>query len=434
MYQGAQMNYAPVTDEHQKLDYIIQKMNNLDNLSSTLQQTNFAMQSVCETVETLANRQSDIDDRLTRLEMRTVDIEARSRRNNLIFYNLLERVDESEEQCENLLIDFLENRLGLNDARNIAFQRTHRLGRAPRRGTVGDRPRPVITCFRDYKIKQLVLKRANRLAGTNLSIQEDFPPEIRKARTDLWPAFQRAKATEQYAKIVYPAKLVVGGRVVKDMFPQWGRWMVGSHGDTATAPAADTRDDRRPRAGSSMNIPMTDLLNANQFVPRSQGGRNWNNHGAETTQPQRSGHMPPTTAQPFLANPTGQGHQSHMQSMSPHSYEPPLQSYRPAPQYPPTSVTWSLPPPWQTPPAYQTAVTQPPAQPLVTSSVAVSVPATSWANSTVMWSAPPQPPPPQPLPPPPLQLSQRPPRPPPRPPQPPPRNRHRETDTANAVL
>ena len=323
--------YAPRDMQHQhgqqamyteqsKLDFIVQKVSALDSISDTLQQTNLELRRVCDTVEYLGIRQGAFDDRLSKLEMRTIDIEARSRRNNLIFYNLYERSpDETDEQCENHLIDFIKNRLGMPNADEIVFQRVHRLGRPQMRGTVNARPRAIIACFRDYKVRQLVLRNAKKLAGSNYSIQEDFPPEIRKARTELWPDFQRAKTGEQYAKIIYPAKLVVGNRVMKDMFPSWGKWVV----DRSDAPISDDMQHHsqphhsqphhsQPRAGSPMNIPMADLVHAQSFEPRRRGMQNASmgnmgrGNGSQAPRPQGTysfRHSRPTPSAPVASFP-----------------------------------------------------------------------------------------------------------------------------------
>ena len=49
---------------------------------------------------------------------------------------------------------------------------------------------------------------------------------VRKARASLLTQFKQAKRGNEFAKIVYPAKLVVGNVVAKDMFPNWGRFKV----------------------------------------------------------------------------------------------------------------------------------------------------------------------------------------------------------------
>ena len=249
------LELAPIGDQSTEVQNIRQRLVNLEEHAAA----------------TFATDESVPPQRLTNVELRQIDIEARMRRSNLLFYNIPEPADESDVQCEDTLVSFMYEKLNL-DTRSIALERVHRLGKPPRRGTTGQKPRPVIACFRDYKAKQHVLSCGRRLAGTHYSIQEDFPAEVRSARAELWPDFQRAKAGESYAKIVYPAKLVVGGRLVKDMFPEWGKWGLKAEKPST---ATDTVNTQRtvPVRGSSINIPLTDLLHAPPFVPRGPGNQ-----------------------------------------------------------------------------------------------------------------------------------------------------------------
>ena len=64
------------------------------------------------------------------------------------------------------------------------------------------------------------------------------------------------------AKIVYPAKLVINGEVVKDKFPQWGKWY-----EHAPKPVQRNENLNVPRSGSPMEIPLVDFL---QNPPRTR--------------------------------------------------------------------------------------------------------------------------------------------------------------------
>jgi len=61
-------------------------------------------------------------------------LEAYSRRENLKFEGITEASQNNatltrSEDTEDVLVDFLENVLGIEDAKNIEFQRIHRLGK-----------------------------------------------------------------------------------------------------------------------------------------------------------------------------------------------------------------------------------------------------------------------------------------------------------------
>ena len=156
-------------------------------------------------------------DRVTKAEFRMIDLEARSRRNNLIFLNIPEPQNEKDSECEQALLYFLSKNLGKTDQQlhNTVFQCVHRLGQ-PRGGGGGAapngeawRPRPIIVGFRDYKCRQELFGKSKRLKGTSYAIHEDCPAEIRSARGKLWGDFCKARSENRKARIVYPAKLIV---------------------------------------------------------------------------------------------------------------------------------------------------------------------------------------------------------------------------------
>ena len=72
---------------------------------------------------------------LSQQQLRIIDLEARSRRNNLLFFNIPEPEQESDTGCEQALCDFLATQLKLNEEQlsRVVFQHVHRLGR-PRHG------------------------------------------------------------------------------------------------------------------------------------------------------------------------------------------------------------------------------------------------------------------------------------------------------------
>ena len=113
----------------------------------------------------------------------------------------------------------------------------------------------MIAAFRDFKCKQDILFSSSCLKGSPFAIREDFPAEIRTARGKLWYEFKNAKSQILRARIVYLAKLVIDGRVVHDMFPEWGRWAMDGYEENCDRDTA-----RIPRAGTPIDIPIGDLI------------------------------------------------------------------------------------------------------------------------------------------------------------------------------
>ena len=77
-------------------------------------------EKVSEVIQ-VTNKNTDM---LKTLAYKSIDLEARSRRNNLIFWGL---VENREENCFALIRQFIKNELDL-DADNMYLARAHRLG------------------------------------------------------------------------------------------------------------------------------------------------------------------------------------------------------------------------------------------------------------------------------------------------------------------
>ena len=128
-------------------------------------------------VQYLFAQKAESDTRIKYLEYKSIDLEARSRRNNLIFRGHPELVGEEDSDSEPIIRKHLADDLLLGPE-HICIQRAHRLGNltqlnrrwAKRRG-----PRPIIVCFRDYKDVELIMSNAKMLKGKTFGINRDFP-------------------------------------------------------------------------------------------------------------------------------------------------------------------------------------------------------------------------------------------------------------------
>ena len=163
--------------------------------------------------------------RIKLLEYKSIDIEARNRRHNLIFRGIKEN-PFIEEDCTFVVHKFVREHLKVEFEPYI--QRAHRLGnlqRGRRNRQAGQQqsPRPIIACFRDYQDVQAILANAYKLANTSFGINRDYPKEILDARAELWPLYksERQKYPRGSVYVGFPAKLVVNRRVLVDKFPDW---------------------------------------------------------------------------------------------------------------------------------------------------------------------------------------------------------------------
>lgn len=141
-------------------------------------------------VNDLESHISEHSSRLTLLEYKSIDLEARSRRNNLIFGGLPE---DKSENCFVTISNFLKDHLDIDPS--PVMSRAHRLGRYKR-----DSTRPIIVNFIDTRDTEAIISVANKLKNTQYNINRDFPKEIADARRVLWPIYKDLREKIQTAK------------------------------------------------------------------------------------------------------------------------------------------------------------------------------------------------------------------------------------------
>ena len=159
-------------------------------------------------IETVLRSHSE---RLKLLEYRSLDIEARSRRRNLLFNGVPEN---KFENCFTEARIFIRDRLRIDQ--DMYLERAHRLGRFDPSKT-----RPIIVAFRDYCDTELILQEASNLRGTELGVSRDYPNEISKARQSLWAQFKATREKNPRKKVTlgYPECIIVNGVTTVDLFP-----------------------------------------------------------------------------------------------------------------------------------------------------------------------------------------------------------------------
>ena len=209
------------------------KLVTLFELMSSVGNVNARVVSVENRVTTIDKQVTTNAKRLKLLEYKSIDAEARNRRNNLIFRGIDETMNKDDDEPKRHVLEIIREHLKIDHTPVI--QRAHRLGTLKRRrrtpfGQRSPTSRPIIVCFRDYKDVELILSYAYKLSNTNYGINKDFPKEITEARSKLWPFYkaERQRNPRGSVYIGFYAKLVVGKRVVEDLFPDWYTVLRGS--------------------------------------------------------------------------------------------------------------------------------------------------------------------------------------------------------------
>lgn len=234
-------------------------------------------------VADVTNRNTNM---LKTLAYKSIDLEARSRRNNLIFWGISENQNEN---CFYIIREFIKNHFDL-DADKMYLARAHRLG--PRKIGYQNPKRPIIVNFRDYCDTEMIMGRAYMLKNTPFSIDFDLPKEISEARKRLWSELKVLKSRNPRIKyqILYPAKLLVDGKIVRDEFPDWNgvikstRLVDFSHIDIICNEQVNSRGYYPMQTGQTRdNGEYTNLMNENPTGEASRDHMEINSDHISTT-------------------------------------------------------------------------------------------------------------------------------------------------------
>ena len=185
----AELSHIHTLSGDDKLAILFEKLVDIEEKLPSVRE----LQSTVETVrQRTINAETSIksdEQQVKILNYKSVDIEARSRRNNLIFRGLYEGYNED---CVFVLKQFLNNELRLNPE-DIIIKRAHRLGKKVR---TGFSKRPLIAAFNNYADTEKILKNARFLRGTSFSVARDYSAEITKL---LWPRLKELRQNKRNA-------------------------------------------------------------------------------------------------------------------------------------------------------------------------------------------------------------------------------------------
>ena len=164
----------------------------INELKASLEHTETVLEEkveeLQEQINELWNYQVD-PERFELTERKIVDLEDRSRRNNLRIDGISEKENETWDECEQEGQSFIKDKLGI--AEDIVIERAHRIKKKGNSDNPG-KPRTIVCRFLNYKDKTNILKIAKKLKGKNIFINEDFSHETMELRKELW---KKAKKT-----------------------------------------------------------------------------------------------------------------------------------------------------------------------------------------------------------------------------------------------
>ena len=130
-----------------------------------------------------------------------IELEDRSRRNNLRFDGLTEDTNETWDDCELKIQKILSDKLEITE--DVEIERCHRMGKRK-----GNRPRTIICKFLRFKDKQKILMNAKKLKNSGIYIYEDFCNDTMELRKSLWEEVMEHRRQGKFAFLNYRSIIV----------------------------------------------------------------------------------------------------------------------------------------------------------------------------------------------------------------------------------
>ena len=188
-----------------------------EDCSHMKENAKFVDEEIAELQESANKRKADISD----CRKQILYLEAYSRRENLKFEGIPESFETSAQQSapaedtRKVLVNFIEDALGIEDAKDIEFQRVHRMGK-PKTGS-GNGSRTIIARFLRYSDRERVFKCGRKLKDTNFKMFEDIPKELHELRKMQMDKLKKARkdGKRAYFSKSEPDKLFIDGKYVR---------------------------------------------------------------------------------------------------------------------------------------------------------------------------------------------------------------------------
>ena len=206
-FSSVEIDIASVKDKQKNLD---EKFSDMETNSKFVDERINRLQS------SLEKSKKEVDE----CHQKILYLEAYSRRENLKFEGIAEASHNNatstrSKNTEDVFVDFLENVLGIENAKNIGFQWIQRLGKP--QNDNGDGSRTIIAHFLRFLDREQVLKLGCKLKGTNYRMFEDIPKGLHQKRKLQMGRLKEARKEGRCTNFSKsePDKLYIDGKHVK---------------------------------------------------------------------------------------------------------------------------------------------------------------------------------------------------------------------------
>ena len=186
----------------------------LTDLRKSVQYYSGIVDEVNKRLEEIDGRAEEIkleeitEDFVTKTKKKLADLEDRSRRNNLRFDGFQEETNETWEESESIITDFLKEKLEIEE--DSLIERAHRTGKIQRNDGTRNRKRTIVVKFPNFKDKSRILHtyREKKLWKEKIFINEDFPEETASIRKGLLQKAKDLRSHDKLAKVVHERLIV----------------------------------------------------------------------------------------------------------------------------------------------------------------------------------------------------------------------------------
>ena len=147
-------------------------------------------------------------DFFTKTKKKLADLEDCSRRNNLRFDGFQEKTNETWEESESIVTDFVKEKLGIQE--DTLIERAHRTGKIQRNDGTRNKKRTFVVKFLNFKDQSRILHtyREKKLWKEKVFINEDFSEETANIRKGLLQNAKDIRSQNKIAKVVHDRLIV----------------------------------------------------------------------------------------------------------------------------------------------------------------------------------------------------------------------------------
>nr|XP_047137525.1 uncharacterized protein LOC124814025 [Hydra vulgaris] len=192
------MHYLDELDKNKiekEVDVNKSKVLSIENdLRDFKESLNFQETTIMEKINKITKR---YEKEINNLNKKTLDLENRSRRNNLRLDGIFEKPNENWNECENAVKEMFKKQLKISN--EIIIERAHRIGQPKE----DKKPRTIVLKLLNFQDKTKILNATKNLRGTGIYVNEDFAKETMESRRMLWEEVKKLRLEAKYAVIKY---------------------------------------------------------------------------------------------------------------------------------------------------------------------------------------------------------------------------------------